>query len=261
MRDIFSEIFANQPLEPTEAARRSMRPRLAKRFYRQAGVGEDGFAVLLDGKPVKTPARRALAAPTRALAEAIAAEWNAQGNVIDPAAMPLTRLANAVIDAVTDAPAVVAAEIANYLGSDLVCYRAEGPAGLIAAQAKLWDPLLDFAREAFGAHFVLAQGVVHIPQPVEAIAAAAKAIPADPNSPLEIWRLGALSVVTTLTGSALIALALAAGRLTAEQAWAAAQVDEDWNMTSWGRDRAALDRRAFQFADLQAAATVLAGGR
>ena len=137
---------------------------------------------------MRTPARRALAAPTRALAEAIAAEWNAQTDVIDPARMPLTRLANAVIDAVADKPAPVADEIAKYLGSDLLCYRADAPAGLVERQARAWDPVLAWARDQFGARFVLAQGVVHVAQPREAIAAVRAAIPAEP------WRLGALSV-------------------------------------------------------------------
>ena len=148
MRDLFEEIFANQPLDPTEAARRGMRPHLRRRFYARAEVaeGEDGFAVLLDGRPVKTPARRTLAAPTRALAEALAAEWEAQRDVVDPAKMPLTRLANSIIDGVADTPAAVAAEAEKYLASDLVCYRAEGPDGLVARQAGAWDPVIAWAR-------------------------------------------------------------------------------------------------------------------
>ena len=187
MREIFTEIFENQPLDPTEAARRGARPRLRKRFYQRAAVGEpteQGFPVLLDGKPVYTPARRALAAPARELAEAIAAEWNAQGEEIDPARMPLTRLANAVIDAVAEKPAEVAAEIEQYLGSDLVFYRAETPEGLIARQAQHWDPVLAWARDQLGARFMLGEGVVHVRQPEEAIAAARAAIPSEP------WRLG-----------------------------------------------------------------------
>lgn len=250
MRDIFEKIYANQPLDPIEAARRSVRPQGRKRFYRQAGIDED-FAVLLDGRPVRTPARRVLRGPNRALGEALAQEWEAQRDVVDPAAMPLTRLANAIIDGVADAPDKVAAEIKKYIGSDLVFYRAETPEGLIARQAKLWDPLIDFAREMFGARFVLAQGVMHQAQSREAIAAVAAAIPSD------AWRLGAVSSITTLTGSALIALALAAGRLDVEKAWAAAHVDEDWNMAAWGRDDEVLARRAARRAEFDAAAKVL----
>jgi chaperone required for assembly of F1-ATPase len=252
MREIFTDIFEIQPLDPRESARRGGRPNLRKRFYTQAHVGEgEGFALLLDNKPVKTPARRSLAAPSRALAEKIAAEWNAQTNVIDPGRMPLTRLANAIIDAVADAPRSVADEVAQYLGSDLLCYRAETPAGLVALQSKHWDPVLAWARDALGARFVLTQGVVHVAQPEEAIAAAAAHILADH------WRLGAVSSITTLTGSALLALALNAGELDAEAAWAAAHVDENWQTLQWGSDDAAHERQAYRFAEFEAAVAVL----
>jgi chaperone required for assembly of F1-ATPase len=254
MRDIFNEIFENQPLDPRESARRGGRATLRKRFYRQAQVGEageGGFPLLLDGKPVRTPAKRALAAPNAALAEKIAAEWNAQEEVIDPARMPLTRLANAVIDAVAQAAGPVADEIANYLGSDLLCYRAEAPQGLLEWQARAWDPVLAWARESLGARLKLAQGVMHVAQPSEAIAAARARIPAD------AWRLGAVSALTTLTGSGLLALALAEGALDPETAWAAAHVDEDWQMSQWGRDEAALERRAYRRAEFDAATMVL----
>jgi chaperone required for assembly of F1-ATPase len=253
VRDLFEEIFANQPLDPTEAARRGMRPHLRRRFYARAEVaeGEDGFAVLLDGRPVKTPARRTLAAPTRALAEALAAEWEAQRDVVDPAKMPLTRLANSIIDGVADTPAAVAAEAEKYLASDLVCYRAEGPDGLVARQAGAWDPVIAWAREALGARFVVGEGMVFVVQPEAALAAARAALPRDP------WRLGAFHVVTTLTGSALIALAVLNGRLGVEDAWRAAHIDEDWNMDFWGRDELALERRAARYAEMQAACLVL----
>jgi chaperone required for assembly of F1-ATPase len=259
MRDLFDEIARNQPLDPTEAARRNMRPRLLKRFYQAVGVteGEGSFALLLDGRPVKTPARRTLAVPNAVLAEALAAEWRAQGEYVDPATMPLTRLANTIIDGVADAPDPVAAEVEKYLGTDLVFYRAATPDGLVARQAEVWDPLVAWAREALGARFVLVEGMAHVPQPAEALAAARDAIPADATNPTELWRLGALSAITTLTGSALIGLAVVHRRLTAEEAWAAAHVDEDWNMQTWGRDELDLERRAFRFAEMQAAATVL----
>lgn len=253
MRDILDDLFGNQPLDPTEAARRNMRPQLRKRFYSQATVGEGApFPVLLDGRPVKTPAKNLLAAPVRALSQAIAAEWEAQDERIDPAVMPLTRLANSILDGVATAPAPVADEVAKYLGSDLLCYRAGTPEGLVAAQARHWDPILAWAREALGARFVLGEGVMFVAQPEHAVTAARAALPADP------WRLGAAHVITTLTGSALIALAVAQARLDAEQAWDAANVDEDWNMHLWGRDELALQRRAARFAEMQAAATVLA---
>ena len=260
MRDIFTEIFENQPLDPRESARRGARPKLRKRFYSQAHVGEaegGGVPLLLDGKPVKTPARRALTAPTAPLAQAIADEWNAQSAQIDPARMPLTRLANAVIDAVADAPKPVADEVAQYLDSDLLCYRAQAPPGLVERQAQHWDPLLAWAHEALGARLKLVQGVVHVAQPGEAIAAARAKIPADANNVKDIWRLGAVSLITTLTGSALLALALAQGALEPDAAWAAAHVDEDWQMSQWGRDDAALERRAYRYAEFAAAVAVL----
>lgn len=254
MRDIFEDIFVNQPLDPMESARKRARPRLSKRFYKSAQVSEggaDGFPVMLDGKPVRTPAKRPLAAPTRALAEKITQEWEAQRELIDPVTMPLTRLANAVIDAVATQKAAVADDIAVYLGSDLTCYRADAPAGLVERQARAWDPPLAWAQRSLGARFTLGQGVVHVAQSRETIAAARAAIPAD------AWRLGAVSSITTLTGSGVLALALARGAIDAEAAWAAAHVDEDWQMSQWGRDELALARRAHRRAEFDAAVTVL----
>jgi chaperone required for assembly of F1-ATPase len=253
MRDLFEDIFKNAPLDPVQAARRAVRPHLRRRFYERAEVEDaDGeFRVVLDGRPVKTPARRTLAAPKRALAQALAAEWDAQRDVIDPAKMPLTRLANTIIDGVTDAPSAVADEVKRYLACDLVFYRAPGPAGLVAWQAEAWDPVLAWVRETLGARFVLAEGIAFVAQPAQSLAAASSAIPTDP------WRLGAMHAVTTLTGSALIAIALARGALSVDAAWAAAHVDEDWNMKFWGRDALALERRAARFSEMQAAATVL----
>jgi len=252
MREMLEDMFGNEPLDPMEAARRNMRPNLRKRFYRTATVGKGApYPLLLDGRPVKTPAGNALAAPAHPLAQAIAAEWDAQGERIDPAAMPLTRLANTIIDGVAPNPGPVAEEIAKYLGSDLLCYRASTPEGLAARQSQHWDPVLAWAREAHGARFVLSEGVMFVAQPEAAIAAACTAIPTDP------WRLGAVSLITTLTGSALIALAVAANELSVDAAWAAAHVDEDWNMDFWGRDELAMQRRAARFADMQAAGTVL----
>jgi chaperone required for assembly of F1-ATPase len=255
MRDIFEEIFENQPLDPMVSARQGGRPNLRKRFYTRAhigeGAGEGGFAVLLDGKPIKTPARRALAAPTRSLAQHLADEWHAQTEVIEPGRMPLTRLANAVIDAVADQTGPVAEEVTKYLGTDLLFYRADAPPGLVALQSQHWDPVLAWAHEKLGARFVLVEGVVFAAQPDAAIAAARKAIPNDP------WKLGAVASVTTLTGSGLLALALSAGQLDVNEAWAAAHVDDDWQMAHWGRDEAAIARRDYRFAEMQAAATVL----
>ena len=253
MRDILEELFPIEPIDPRTSARQGLRTQLRNRFYERATAGEgDGFAVLLDGRPVRTPSGNPLAAPVRALGEAMAAEWNAQGESIDPATMPMTRLANTIIDGVALSATPVADEIAQYLGTDLLCYRAGTPDGLVRAQAKHWDPILDWARTALGARFILSEGIVYLAQPESAIAAARARIPSDP------WRLGAVHVITTLTGSALIALAVCEGQLSVEEAWAAANVDEDWNMAQWGSDDEALLRRAVRFADLKAAADVLA---
>jgi chaperone required for assembly of F1-ATPase len=253
MRDLFESLFDEEPPDPTQAARRAMRPQLRTRFYERVEVedAEEEFRIVLDGRPVKTPARRTLAALNRALAQHLAAEWEAQREAIDPARMPLTRLANTIIDGVVDAPAAVAAEVERYLACDLVCYRAPGPAGLVMRQAKAWDPVLAWAREAMGARFVLTEGIAFVAQPAQALAAASSAIPSHP------WRLGAVHTITTLTGSALIAIALARAAMSVDAAWTAAHVDEDWNMEFWGRDAIALERRAARFAEMQAAATVL----
>jgi chaperone required for assembly of F1-ATPase len=239
---------------PIDAARRGARQALRSRFYGKAAAAAvaEGHAVHLDGKPVHTPARRLLAAPSQALGEAMAAEWEAQRELINPSKMPMTRLANAIIDGVADKPEPVAAEIEKYLASDLLFYRADGPRELIERQARLWDPVLAWARQKLGAEFKLGQGVVHVAQSETALAAGRAAIPHDP------WRLGAAHAVTTLTGSALIALALSRGFLSADDAWAAANVDEDWNLEEWGRDELVLERREFRFAEFKAAAMVLA---
>jgi chaperone required for assembly of F1-ATPase len=257
MRELFED---PQTDGPDDAARRAVRPALRQRFYKavtiaSGGGGEgnaaDSHAIRLDGKPVRTPGRSVLAAPAPALARALADEWAAQGDTIDPAAMPLTRLANTVIDGVAAAREEVAAEIRKYLASDLVLYRAESPARLRTLQAQHWDPVLSWARQALGADFKLGEGVVFVAQTAAALDAAGKAVPSDP------WRLGALHVATTLTGSALLALALMHGAITPEAAWQAAHVDEDWNMEQWGRDQIALQRRDFRFAEFKAAALVL----
>jgi chaperone required for assembly of F1-ATPase len=266
MRDIFEEIFENQPLDPMEAARRNMRPNLRARFYKEASAseqkseGEGGFAVLLDGRPVRSPARKPLAAPVRDLAQAIAAEWHAQEKVVDPAAMPLTRLANSIIDGVAPAPQPVADEIEKYLGTDMLFYRAGEPDGLVALQRQHWDPVIDWAHETFGARFVLAEGVMHVAQPAESIAKV-RGVVSTGSDIVGAWRLGALHVVTAITGSALLALALAAGRLSPADVWTAAHVDEDWNMQFWGRDELALERRAYRRKEFDAAAAVLAALR
>lgn len=254
MRELLDDIYRNQPLDPVQAARSNLRPKQRRRFYKEADVAaaaEGGFAVRLDGRGIRTPAGKVLAAPLRPLAEAIAGEWSAQGEAIDPSQMPLTRLANSIIDGVAAVRQDVVEDVARYLGSDLLLYRAAEPEGLVAAQTRHWDAVLDWAFATHGARFILAEGIVHVAQPERALAAMRRAIPAD------VWQLGAVHSVTSLTGSALLALALSGRRLAAAEAWAAAHVDEDWNMAQWGCDEAAMQRRAARWEEMRAAAAVL----
>lgn len=259
MRDDLSDIFfpapEDRPADPMKAAQQAMKAPLPKRFYKEATAeARDGaFVVLLDGRTTKTPARQLIALPTRAAAEAIVAEWAAQGESIDPAAMPLTRLANSVIDGAAADMAAVAADAVKYAGSDLLCYRAGEPQRLVARQTALWDPVLAWARETFGARFVLAEGVMFVAQPAEAIAGIERAVAAL-RSP---FALGALHVMTTLSGSVLLALAVAHRHLSAEESWTAAHVDEDVQMEIWGADAEAMARRERRFADFAAAARLL----
>ncbi|MEP7030959.1 MAG: ATP12 family protein [Pseudolabrys sp.] len=253
MREILTELFENRPQDPMVSARQGSRPVLRKRFYAHATVAEQGgaFAVRLDGKQVMTPARRALAAPSRQLAETMAQEWDAQKESIEPARMPLTRLANVVIDAVAAQRPAIADEVAKYFGTDLLCYRADTPPALVARQSEHWDPVLTWATEKLGARFALAQGVIHVAQPLETIAAARNAVPADE------WRLGAVASITVLTGSGLLALALSHGAITPDAAWSAAHVDENWQLEFWGGDQLAAERIANRRAEFDAAALVL----
>lgn len=253
MRELFDDVAGKSPLDPQEASRLSSRTPLRKRFYTAAGIAEEagGFVVTLDGRPVRTPGRKALAAPARVLAEAMAAEWDAQPDTIDPLSMPLTRLANSVIDGVADDVAAVADDMAKYFETDLLFYRAGFPEALIARQGRHWDPVLRWAADDAGAHFILTEGVMHVKQPDSAVAAMRALLPQD------AWSVGALHVVTTMTGSALLALALRQGVLDAEAVWAAAHVDEDWNRETWGADEEVEQRRAARLKDYAAAATVL----
>lgn len=240
--------------DPVRTSQRLARPELPTRFYKKATAERTGdvYALLLDGKVVKTPVRKPMAVAERAVAEALAVEWDAQGERIDPATMPMTRIVNAAIDRVAEAMTEVRAEIVKYAGSDLICYRAETPQSLIDRQAEAWDPLVAWARTELGAPLMLAAGIVHVAQPEIALAAVARAL--EPYAPLQ---LAAISTVTALTGSAIIALALARGRLTVQGAWDAALVDEEWQMRLWGRDEAAMAVRAFRWREIQAAALIL----
>ena len=224
-----------------------------KRFYKEVSAvpGPDGFQVQLDGRPVRTPGRRPLSVPGAALAQEIAAEWAGQGETIDPVSMPVTRLVNSAYDGVAAAMEAVGAEIVRYAGSDLVCYRTDGPVKLVALQAELWDPVLDWAKARFEARFLLAEGVMHVAQPPASLDAVAAQLPGDP------LRLAALSLMTTLSGSALIALAVLHGRLSAEEGWRAAHIDEEVQEEFWGVDHEAELRRQARWRDFRAAARLV----
>ncbi|WP_457092198.1 ATP12 family chaperone protein [Microvirga sp. P5_D2] len=239
---------------PMRAAQAGMKPTLPKRFYKEAGVEErDGlFHLTLDGRVAKTPSKQALAVPTRGLAEAMAQEWAGQEAEIDPATMPVTRIVNSAIDGVSPRQAEVVDDLARYAGSDLVYYRSSEPERLAQAQDAAWNPILDWARDEHGARFSLAEGVMHVTQPDEAIAAVRSLIERV-DSP---FALAALHVMTTLSGSVLIALAHAKGPLDVDQAWAAAHVDELFQESVWGEDYEAMERRRRREADFRAASEV-----
>ena len=257
MRELFEQDKGGESADPSQSARRAARPILRNRFYTEVATTQvpEGFAVTLDGKQMRTPAGRVLVAPKAAIADALRQEWDAQQPAIDPARMPLTRLANSIVDGIADRPEEVADDVVKYLGSDLLFYRADGPEGLIAKQGAIWDPVVRWAADELGARFVLAEGIVHTSQPDHAIEAARKALPSD------LWTLGALHSVMTLTGSALLGLALMRGFNDAAATWRAAHVDEDWNFEKWGFDDLAMARRAAREEEFNAAALVLAATR
>ncbi|BCP54098.1 ATPase [Kaistia sp. 32K] len=231
-------------------------PVLPKRFYEAsdyAPAEEGGFVIRLDGRAVRTPGKARLVVPDEAIAAAIAAEWAAQGEFIKPSTMPLTRLVNSAVDGVANTLAETRAEVLRYAGSDLLCYRADSPERLVALQDERWSPLIAWMQERFHARFVLAEGIVHVEQFPETIEAVDAAI-----GDLDTLRLAALNTVTTLTGSAILALAVLHGRLSAEEAWSLAHIDEDYQISLWGEDEEASARREARWREMQAAAQVLA---
>lgn len=233
---------------------------LPKRFYKDASAARpdasEDWQVLLDGRPLRTPAKAPLRLPRQELAQAVAAEWSAQGETIDPATMPMTRLANSTIDGVVDRRQEVEAEIVRYACNDLVCYRADRPDALIRRQAEVWDPVVAWAGDTFGCEVATAHGIAHVAQPP----ALAKAV-AEHLRRCDAFALAALHVITTLTGSALLALAHACGHLSAAELWGIAHVDEDYQIEQWGWDAEAAARRALREQEMLAASRFLAGSR
>lgn len=256
MRDIFEGLTPElSDPDPVRRAQIQMKKPLPKRFYTDVTVAPDhgGHAVLLDGKTVKTPARHALVLPSAALAGLVAAEWHAQAEVIDPGTMPVTRLVNTALDAVSSNVEEVVADLLRFCGNDMLCYRADTPQELVERQAKAWDPVLAWLEETHGPRLHVTSGIMHQPQPQAAIDAFGQAVLPYRDG----VSLACLHVITTLTGSAVLALALADGYLSLQQCWGLAHLDEDWTEEHWGSDDEAQARRAARFIDMQAAYNVL----
>ena len=243
---------------PMMRAKEVMNTPLPKRFYKDVTIGEDGvdFRVLLDGKPIRSPAKNIISVPRLEIAEALQVEWDAQKDKIDPAMMPMTRLVNSIIDGVEEAREAILNEIVSYLGNDFLCYPASHPERLVERQKAHWMPVLDWAGAELGGRFVQASGVLAVEQS-----------PVMGENLRRQWQsfdrfqLGAAHVLMTLTGSALLPFALWRAFLDEEAVWQAAMVDEDWNIEMWGEDEEALKRREFRRRDFDAAALVIRAHR
>lgn len=222
-----------------------------KRFWTEVTV-TDG-AIALDGRPVRTPGRVALALPAPALADAVAAEWRAVGDTVDPRMMPLTGLANAAIDRIAADTASFAAGLAKYGESDLLCYRAAEPPELAQRQAAAWNPPLDWAEKRYDVQFVLAQGIMHVAQPATTVARLADAV-----ASYDAFHLAGLSPIVTVSGSLVLGLAIAERAIAADAAWTAAQIDDAWQEEQWGADPLAEAARAAHRRDFDAGAQFLA---
>ena len=219
----------------------------AKRFWKEATVRsvEDGFGIALDGRPVKTPAKRALVVPSAGFAEAIAAEWDAQGDVVDPLSMPFTRSANAALDKVALQHGEVADMLAAYGDSDLLCYRAEYPQALIDRQAEQWDPFLEWAAEVLNARLQSQSGVMHQPQSLEALSQLSNRV-----HDLSAFELAAFHDLVSLSGSLILGFAAAHDFGSPKALWKISRLDEIWQAEEWGEDEeaeaaAAIKEQAF----------------
>ena len=221
-----------------------------RRFYKSITVvtGEKGWRVTLDGKTLRSPAKKEFNLPTRALAEAIAAEWDAQGDKIRPQTMPLMQLAATAIDRVATERARIVADVASYAGTDLVCYRATEPTALVERETQVWDPLLDWLRRRYDVSLHVTSGIVAVPQSPASLEALARIVDGHDD-----FALSALATLVHATGSLVIGLAVREGELTPEQGAHAAQLDELTQAERWGEDREALDRRIGQLAEVVAA--------
>ncbi len=218
----------------------------ARRFWKTVGVEalDDGFAIRLDGRPVRTPGKAEVVVPSEALAQEIAAEWEAQEDLIDPRAMPFARMANSAIEKVTPQHAEVAGMLVSYGDSDLLCYRAADPESLVARQAKAWDPLLDWAADALGARLIPVAGVMYHPQPEASLKALSQQVHA-----MTAFELTGFHDLVALSGSLVIGLAAARGHLPPDRLWHCSRVDETWQEEQWGIDEEAAELALAKKAD------------
>jgi chaperone required for assembly of F1-ATPase len=261
MRDILNKLDTAASNNPQTTAQQAMRPKLAKRFYKNVSViaarindkkdanAKRGFVIHLDGQKLKTPARSYLILPTRQSAQIVANEWLAQKDNIDTATMPATRLVNTARDGIAADPQAVIEDMLKFAHSDLLCYRASAPQGLVELQQSQWDPVLDWAVDELDARFETTKGLVQIAQPKEAISAISIALKpwTDPIA------IAALHTITNLTGSIILAVAISVNKYTASQVWKIAHVDEDWNISNWGEDHEAKKRRDNRLKEMEAA--------
>jgi chaperone required for assembly of F1-ATPase len=255
MRDILSAPD-DSVSDPVRRAQEQMRIELPKRFYKIVSVaeGEGGFQIHLDGRAARTPGRAAITLPTEAAAKCVADEFAAQIDVINPSTMPTFRLVNTAIDGVAKETEAVAEDVLRFSSSDMLCYRADSPQGLVARQNEAWDPILDWAATEIGAHLVLAEGVIHVAQPPVAI----QAVKFHLSKLTDPFRLAGIHLMTSISGSAIVALAVEAGAISPEEAWQAAHIDEDWQIEHWGQDSEAVARRNGRWRDFSAAASLIA---
>lgn len=261
MRDLLTDIEQDLLLaenEPQGSAER--RKNLPKRFYKDVTVerveygDEDVFEVRLDGRPARTPGRELVRLPTEAAAQLVADEYAAQVEVIDPMTMPVLRIVNTAIDGVLRDPEPVAEDVLKFAGSDMICYRADGPARLVALQKEAWDPVVEWASRVADGPFNLVEGVMHLEQPAQTMAGLRAYYLSRQAGPF--W-LTCLHLMTSLTGSALLALAVEAKRIAPQAAWKAAHIDEDWQIEQWGQDWEAVARRNARTRDFDAAVRLM----
>lgn len=239
---------------PMMRAKELMKNDLPKRFYKEVTIAQEGelYRLLLDGRAIKSPAKKTIEVPKKAIAEALLLEWEAQTETIDPATMPITRLVNSAIDGVEDARAAMLDEIVSYLGNDFICYPATHPERLVERQNVHWLPVIDWAGKELGGLFIQVAGIMAIEQSP----AMGKKLQ-ELWQELDIFQLAAVHSIMTLTGSALLPFAYWKGFVDLEAMWNAAMVDEDWNIEMWGEDEEASKRRAFRRSDVEAASCLI----